>query len=184
MICGIATPSACEKSRSVTPDSTVTGPVGATTSRGCRGPRSAGRSPGRWRWPWPGRPPPWSITTRRRPFGPPPRGLIGLFGFPLAIASSSVETGEIRVDVDGFAQDPGERPARSRPLETLQPPARIDAAARPGARHELAALRVEALQLALGRLAAAAGAGANRFSARYSASSIGMPAFGSSSTCW
>ena len=58
MICGIATPSACEKSRSVTPDSTVTGPVGATTSRGCRGPRSAGRSPGRWRWPWPGRPPP------------------------------------------------------------------------------------------------------------------------------
>ena len=46
MICGIATPSACEKSRSVTPDSTVTGPVGATTSRGARGPRSAGRSPG------------------------------------------------------------------------------------------------------------------------------------------
>ena len=39
MICGIATPSACEKSRSVTPDSTVTGPVGATTSRGV--PRAA-----------------------------------------------------------------------------------------------------------------------------------------------
>ena len=37
MICGIATPSACEKSRSVTPDSTVAGPVGATTSRGWRG---------------------------------------------------------------------------------------------------------------------------------------------------
>jgi len=34
VICGIATPSACEKSRSVTPDSTVAGPVGAMTSRG------------------------------------------------------------------------------------------------------------------------------------------------------
>jgi hypothetical protein len=82
MICGIATPSACEKSRSVAPDSTVTGPVGAWTSRGCFGARSAGRSPGRWRCPWPGRPPPWSMTTRRfrLPGPPPPRGLIGLFG--------------------------------------------------------------------------------------------------------
>ena len=85
MICGIATPSACEKSRRVTPDSTVAGPVGGATSRGCLGPRSAGRSDGRWRWPVPGRPLPWSMTTRRRPLGPPPRGLIGLFGFPFAI---------------------------------------------------------------------------------------------------
>jgi hypothetical protein len=58
MICGIATPSACEKSRSVTPDSTVAGPLGATTSRGVLGWRSAERSPGRWRCPCPGRPPP------------------------------------------------------------------------------------------------------------------------------
>ena len=38
MICGIEIPSACEKSRKVTPDSTVTGPVGGTTSRGVPGP--------------------------------------------------------------------------------------------------------------------------------------------------
>ena len=42
MICGIGTPSACEKSRSVTPDSTVTGPVGGATSRGCLGLAVAG----------------------------------------------------------------------------------------------------------------------------------------------
>ena len=33
MICGIGTPSACEKSRTVTPDWTLTGPVGGAT--GC-----------------------------------------------------------------------------------------------------------------------------------------------------
>src|SRR5262245_12018849 len=121
MICGIATPSACEKSRSVTPDSTVAGPVGAATSRGWRGPRSAGRSLGRWRCPVPGRPPPPSMTTRRRPFGPPPRGLIGLFGLPLAIWSeTSVETGEIGVDADGLPQDAVEPPPGDRPLEARQ----------------------------------------------------------------
>ncbi len=35
MICGIETPSACEKSRSVTPDSTVTGPVGGDDLARC-----------------------------------------------------------------------------------------------------------------------------------------------------
>ena len=129
MICGMATPSACEKSRSVTPDSTVAGPVGAATSRGWRGPRSAGRSLGRWRCPVPGRPPPPSMTTRRRPFGPPPRGLIGLFGLPLAIWSgSSVETGEIGVDAHGSAQDAVERSARRCPLEARQAPTRVNAA--------------------------------------------------------
>jgi hypothetical protein len=37
MIFGAGTWSACDRSRTVTPDSTTTGPVGATTSRGCFG---------------------------------------------------------------------------------------------------------------------------------------------------
>ena len=73
-------PSACEKSRRVTPDSTVTGPVGGATSRGVFGWRGSARSPGRCRCPAPGRPLPASITTRRfrLPGPPPPLGLIGL----------------------------------------------------------------------------------------------------------
>src|SRR3954471_12906507 len=162
MICGIATPSACEKSRSVTPDSTVAGPVGATTSRGWRGPRSAGRSLGRWRWPVPGRPPPPSMTTRRRPFGPPPRGLIGLFGLPFAIDSgTSVETRERRVDADGLPEDAVERPPADRPLEAGQPPAGICATAEPRAVDERTVVLVETLELGLRGLAAAAGAGAD-----------------------
>jgi hypothetical protein len=35
----------------------------------------------------PGRPVPPSMTTRRRPLGPPPRGLMGLFGFPFGMFS-------------------------------------------------------------------------------------------------
>ena len=45
MICGIEIPSACEKSRSVTPDSTVTGPVGGDDL--ARRLRAGGRSGGR-----------------------------------------------------------------------------------------------------------------------------------------
>ena len=37
----IVTPSACENSRTVTPDGTVTGPVGGATSRACLGPYGA-----------------------------------------------------------------------------------------------------------------------------------------------
>src|SRR5436305_6769700 len=139
----MATPSAGEKSRSVTPDSTVAGPVGATTSRGWRGVRSAGLSPGRWRCPVPGRPPPPSITTRRRPLGPPPRGLIGLLGLPLAIRRSSVETGQCRVDAEVLAQDPVERPARHRPLETRHAAARVGAPAVAAPRDELTRFRME-----------------------------------------
>ena len=42
MICAAGIPSACERSRTVTPDGTVTGPVGATT--GCAGPLVSRRS--------------------------------------------------------------------------------------------------------------------------------------------
>jgi hypothetical protein len=41
MMSCIPTPSAWENSRTVTPEGTVTGPVGGTTSRGCFG--EAGR---------------------------------------------------------------------------------------------------------------------------------------------
>src|SRR3954454_17299730 len=170
MIWGIATPSACEKSRSVTPDSTVAGPVGGATSRGCLGPRSIGRSPGRWRCPWPGRLPPWSMTTRRLRFpGPlPPRGRIGLLGLPGGIGGGSVETREHRVDADVPAQRSVERSPRRRPLEAGEASARVDAAAGAGTGHELTVARVEALELALRRLAAAAGARADRLCVRRS----------------
>ena len=87
MIFGTPTPSACERFWTVTPDSTVTGPVCGTTSRGCFGCR--GGSSRRWRESWRGRPAPLSITTRRlRPeLGAPWRGLSGLFGLfgPFAV---------------------------------------------------------------------------------------------------
>ena len=107
MICAIGMPSACEKSRSVTPDSTVTGPVGGATSRGCLG---CGRPGGRraaGAGPAPGRPPPPSMTTRRFRFPgpPPPLGLIGLPpGNPASSMSSSVEPREPGLDADGSAQ--------------------------------------------------------------------------------
>src|SRR5215213_9601272 len=170
MICGIATPSACEKSRRVTPDSTVAGPVGGATSRGCLGPRSIGRSPGRWRCPWPGRFPPWSMTTRRLRFpGPlPPRGRIGLLGLPGGIGGGSVETREPRVDADVPAERAVERPPRRRALETREASARVDASAGAGAGHELTVARVEALELALRCLTAAAGARPDRLCVRRS----------------
>ena len=82
MISGIETPSACEKSRTVTPDSTETGPVGGAT--GACGSRDAAASARAWRCSRAfGRCAPWSMTTRRRrPAGPPPpRGRSGRFGF-------------------------------------------------------------------------------------------------------
>ena len=63
MISGTFWPSACERFWTVIPDSTVTGPVCGTISRGCFGWR--GVSSRRWRESWRGRPAPVSITTRR-----------------------------------------------------------------------------------------------------------------------
>jgi hypothetical protein len=62
----------------------------------------------------------------------------------------SVKTGECGIDLDGRPQDAGEAAVRFRPLEALEPAARIDAAAgRCPARDETAAGGGEALQLAL-----------------------------------
>ena len=63
MISGTFWPSACERFWTVIPDSTVTGPVCGTISRGVFGWR--GVSSRRWRESWRGRPAPVSITTRR-----------------------------------------------------------------------------------------------------------------------
>ncbi len=86
MMLGIGTPSACEKSRTLTPDSTETGPVGGVPARAARGRRLSWRA---CRCSRGGRAPPWSMTTRRRrpPAPPPPRGRSGRFGLlpPLAI---------------------------------------------------------------------------------------------------
>src|SRR5438876_8497634 len=157
---GIGTPSACEKSRTVTPDWTVTGPVGATTSRGCLGGPTSCR-PRPWR---PGGPPPrwppWSITTRRLPRGlAPPRGLIGLFGLFAMNVRPSVEAAEHRIDRDALPEHAVEASSGQGPFEAEQPLARVDAAAgkRP-ARPELAVDGREAYELRLRGLAAAAGA--------------------------
>src|SRR3954451_23527058 len=82
--------------------------------------------------------------------------------FASVVSASSVETRERRVDAEIRAQRPIERTPGHSALETLQPRAGIAAPPRSGPGNELAPLRVEALQLVLGRLAAAAGAGANR----------------------
>src|SRR3954453_7078633 len=104
------------------------------------------------------------MTTRRLRFpGPlPPRGRIGLLGLPGGIGGGSVETRERWVDADVPAQRAIERSPRCRPLEAGETSARVDAAARAGSGHELTSARVKALELALGRLAAAAGARADR----------------------
>ena len=125
----IPTPSACENSRTVMPDGTVTGPVGRTISFGCfgtagpprwsRGPRPSGR----------GRAAPVSMTTRRLRPGPPPwRGLIGLFG-PSAMVFS-VERAQRRIDSHALPEHPRERVVRGRALEAREPPAGVDATPR------------------------------------------------------
>ena len=94
MIWGIGTPSACERSLTVTPDSTVTGPVGGRRRAGAAAAARSLRSRG-WRARGGVLPPP-SMTTRRfRPRGPC-AGRIGRFGLfgPSAIGPSSVETRE------------------------------------------------------------------------------------------
>ncbi len=78
------TPSACEKSRTVTPDGTLTGPVGATTGC-CVFGRCSVRSRA-WRASGRGRDACVSMTTRRLRRPPTgPRGRIGRFGRSLAI---------------------------------------------------------------------------------------------------
>ncbi|HEY2373337.1 MAG TPA: hypothetical protein VGH82_12495 [Gaiellaceae bacterium] len=65
----------------------------------------------------------------------------------------SVKTGECGIDLDGRPQDTGETALCSRPLETLEPAARVDPAAGRGpAGDEAAAGGGEALKLALRRL--------------------------------
>src|SRR6188474_1595793 len=107
MIWDIGTPSAPERSLTVTPDSTVTGPVGGGGGRGaacCERSRAARASR-------PRAAPPSITTRRRRPPWPPPRGRIGRFGLlgPSAMRLPSVETRELRLDADGRAQRPRER---------------------------------------------------------------------------
>ena len=77
MICAAGTPSACERSRTETPDGTVAGPVGATTSRG--GAFGPSLRPRAWRMSR-GRCPLPSMTTRRFRPGAPWRGRIGRLG--------------------------------------------------------------------------------------------------------
>ena len=104
------------------------------------------------------------MTTRRlRPPGPPPRGRIGLFGLPLAIQASSVETRERRVHphrppqraIERRARDAARsKHARRRHVYALRPRAR--------GRNELAVPRRKAQQVRLRRLPAAADARPDR----------------------
>jgi hypothetical protein len=69
----------------------------------------------------------------------------------------SVKTGERRIDLDGSPQDAGEAAPCLRPLEALEPAARVDAAPRLGPScDEAAAGGDEALQLVLRRAPPAA----------------------------
>src|SRR5437764_929701 len=100
MMFGIETPSACERSRTLTPDSTETGPV-------CGG--AGGRGSRRWlswracRCSREGRAPPWSMTTRRRrpPGPPPPRGRSGRVG-RLGRHARGVRKPVLRLDLLGL----------------------------------------------------------------------------------
>src|SRR5581483_10757512 len=158
-------PSACERSRTLTPDSTETGPVGGGAGgRGSRG-RLSWRA---WRCSREGRAPPWSMTTRRRrppPAPPPPRGRSGRFGLlpPLAIRHISVKAPQLGPDADLLPQDARERAMSRRALEAGEVPAGVDAAPPLGsARDEHAVSCCEAEQLALRRAPAAAGAAPQR----------------------
>jgi hypothetical protein len=171
MMFGIGTPSACEKSRTLTPDSTETGPLGGgaggfgsrrwLSGRACRCSRE-----GRWA--------PWSMTTRRLPAGPPPpRGRSGRFGLlpPLAIGDISVKTPQLRPDADLLPQDAREHAPLGCALEAREAAARVGATARlvaPGDEGSLAGRKPE--QVALRRAPATAGATPRRL-ALYDSSS-------------
>ena len=106
-----ATPSACERSLTVTPDSTVTGPVGGAISRGARLARRS-RGAGAVRRGRPRR----SITTRRFRLPGPPPPLGRLVYAPFRPSSLSVEPRE-RGSTRRFAQGSVERPPAHRALE-------------------------------------------------------------------
>src|SRR5712691_10008454 len=166
MMSPIETPSACEKSRRLTPDSTETGPVGGAAGARVLSRRGASSRP---RPPWRGsrgRAAWLSMTTRRlRLPGPlPPRGRSGRFGLPpLAISLLSVKTCEFRIDPDGLSQHPRKPPLRLGPLEADQAPAGVGAAPRrPAAFDEHAVSGREAQELALWRAPAAADAAPHR----------------------
>src|ERR1700748_932055 len=160
MMFGIGTPSACERSRTLTPDSTETGPVcGGAGARGSRG-RLSWRA---WRCSREGRAPPWSMTPRRRrpPPAPPPRGRSGRFGLlpPLAMCVSSVKAAQLRLDSHGLPQDACESAALDRSLEALNATAGVRAPARLGAAgHEHALVGRETHEITLPRAPGAAGA--------------------------
>src|SRR6185503_6186164 len=162
MIWDIGTPSAPERSFTVTPDSTVTGPVGG--GAGVRGAACWERSRAA-RASRPRAEPP-SITTRRRlPPCPPPRGRIGRFGLfgPSAMRPLSVEMRERRLDADGSPQRAGERATSHRLLETRRLTARVHAAATGGLPHAQHAVPCrEPDELALRRAAAAPDTGPER----------------------
>src|SRR3954451_9309111 len=127
MMSGTVLPIAAERSFTVTPEGTLTGPVGGAT--GCFGGRASCRSRA-WRAFSRGLLAALSITTRRlrRPVTAPWRGRIGRFGLfePLAI-DVSVKTCQRRIDPHGLSKDSVERRSRRRSLEAGQPPARVDA---------------------------------------------------------
>src|SRR5437763_6252113 len=132
MMLGIGTPSACDRSRTLTPDSTDTGPVGG--GAGGRGSRLRCASWRACRCSREGRAPPWSMTTRRRrpPAPPPPRGRRGRFGLlpPLSMCHSSVKAAQLRADADVLAQDASEHATLGRALEAGEVAAGVGAAAR------------------------------------------------------
>src|SRR5262245_57653732 len=106
------------------------------------------------------------MTTRRFRFpGPPPP--LGLIGLPPGISEpSSVEPRERGVDADGSTGHTVERAAGRCALEARESVARVAPPPRALARHEQAVLRMEALELALRRLAAAPGARPDRVTRR------------------
>ena len=166
MIWAAGTPSAWDRSRTETPDCTVTGPVGCVDSRrSLRGVSCRSRcclASGR------GRAAPLSITTRRRRRWPgaPWRGRTGRFGRlgpDWSAIGVSVEARELRLDGDRASERSVEGPSGRGPLEAGQPPAGVDApagAARGDAQHSLRSR--EADELRLRRLAPAADAGPDR----------------------
>src|SRR5947208_14050442 len=181
MMFGIGTPRACERSRTLTPDSTETGPVGGA---------AGGRGSRRWAASWracrcsrEGRAPPWSMTARRRrpPGPPPPRGRSGRLGLlpPLAIGHISVEAAQLRSDADLLLQDVDEPSALGRALEACEVAARVGAPPRlAAAGHECSVASGEPKQITLRRPPAAAGA-TPQWHASYDSScgcSTGMPA--------
>src|SRR3954452_7744385 len=130
MMSGTVLPIAAERSLTVTPEGTLTGPVGGAT--GCFGGRASWRSRA-WRAFSRGLLAALSITTRRlrRPVTAPWRGLIGRFGLfgPLAICVS-VKPSQRRIDAHGLSKDSAEGRSRRCALEAGQPAAGVDAPSR------------------------------------------------------